>query len=404
MPHAADTSARESAMLSGMDMPVKYLWKDRDRHGNVRLYVAVPGRRKIRIREEPGTEAFWAAYTTALKGEDPAGTDPAPKPARRQPAPPGSLRQLCQQYMASPEFKALAGSTKSVRRNLLDAICRSTIGDKTRGDLPHAPMEPRDVRRLRDEHADKPDGANGRVKALRQMFAWAVEAGAARHNPAIGVPYLKTSGDGFHTWTVAEVRQFQAAHPPGTKAHLALSLLLYTGVRRCDAVFLGRQMIRPDGSSQPWLHFTETKGRDQKRKDRAIPVLPQLQAAIDTGPAGHMTFLVTEFGKPFTAAGFGNRFRKWCDEAGLTHCSAHGLRKAGATIAAENGATEHQLMAIYGWDSPKQAALYTREANRRRLAGEAMHLVVPGEQSGDKILPLDKGVDSGGRIRGKKSG
>ncbi|MCE3248703.1 MAG: integrase family protein, partial [Geminicoccaceae bacterium] len=57
------------------------------------------------------------------------------------------------------------------------------------------------------------------------------------------------------------------------------------------------------------------------------------------------------------------------------HCSAHGLRKAGATIAAENGATEHQLMAIFGWDSPKQAALYTRAANRRKLAGGAMHLL-----------------------------
>jgi hypothetical protein len=48
---------------------------------------------------------------------------------------------------------------------------------------------------------------------------------------------------------------------------------------------------------------------------------------------------------------------------------------AGATIAAENGATEHQLMAIYGWESPKQAAPDTRHADRRRLTGDAMHLI-----------------------------
>jgi hypothetical protein len=60
-----------------------------------------------------------------------------------------------------------------------------------------------------------------------------------------------------------------------------------------------------------------------------------------------MTYIVTEFGKPFTAAGFGNKFRDWCDEGGLEGCAAHGLRKAGATIAADNGATAHQLMAIY---------------------------------------------------------
>ena len=36
----------------------------------------------------------------------------------------------------------------------------------------------------------------------------------------------------------------------------------------------------------------------------------------------------------FTAPGFGNKFRDWCNEAGLPHRSAHGCRKAGAKIAA----------------------------------------------------------------------
>jgi len=108
--------------------------------------------------------------------------------------------------------------------------------------------------------------------------------------------------------------------------------------------------------------------------------------------------LATEFGKPFTANGFGNWFRKRCNEAGLEHCTAHGLRKAGATIAAENGATEHQLMAIFGWESPKQAAIYTRKADRKRLAFDAMHLVVPGESS----VPPDTLVSAGGTIRNKK--
>ncbi len=77
----------------------------------------------------------------------------------------------------------------------------------------------------------------------------------------------------------------------------------------------------------------------------------------------------------FTASGFGNWFRKRCDEAGLGHCSAHGLRKVGATFAAENGATESQLMAVCEWDSSKQAALYTRNANRKRLVAASMHLI-----------------------------
>ena len=74
---------------------------------------------------------------------------------------------------------------------------------------------------------------------------------------------------------------------------------------------------------------------------------------------------------------FGNAFRDWCDQAGLRQCSAHGLRKAGATIASDNGATTHQLMAIYGRETLKQAELYTKAANRIRLARDAMHLLVP---------------------------
>ena len=75
----------------------------------------------------------------------------------------------------------------------------------------------------------------------------------------------------------------------------------------------------------------------------SIPVLPELKAVLDATPTGNLAFLVTAFGKPFTSNGFGNWFRIQCDEAGLKHCSAHGLRKAGAALAAENGATERQL-------------------------------------------------------------
>lgn len=102
---------------------------------------------------------------------------------------------------------------------------------------------------------------------------------------------------------------------------------------------------------------------------------------IDASPSGQIIYLVTAFNKPFTAAGFGNRFRDWCDEAGLNHCSAHGLRKAGATIAADNGATVHQLMSIFGWETLRQAGTYTKNANRTRLAGEAMHLLVPRDRN-----------------------
>ena len=55
---------------------------------------------------------------------------------------------------------------------------------------------------------------------------------------------LRYATDGFHTWTPDEVKQFEAHHKIGTKARLALALMLYLGVRRGDAVTLGRPRWR----------------------------------------------------------------------------------------------------------------------------------------------------------------
>ena len=89
---------------------------------------------------------------------------------------------------------------------------------------------------------------------------------------------------------------------------------------------------------------------------------------------------MTNFGQPFSIKGFGNKFRDWCDEAGLPHCSAHGIRKADASTAAEEGATTHQLMSMFGWKSVQEVERYTREAKRKKVAGEAMPLLRRGEK------------------------
>jgi hypothetical protein len=69
-----------------------------------------------------------------------------------------------------------------------------------------------------------PEAANGRVKALRQLFKWAKTKGYARTDPALEVTYLESDSDGYHTWTIDQVRQYEAHHPVGTQARLALAL------------------------------------------------------------------------------------------------------------------------------------------------------------------------------------
>lgn len=363
------------------EFELKYLVEDVDRHGNVRLYVRRRGQTKIRLRQQPGTKAFLEEYWAAVERKTP----PLPAIAQKHAAPDKeTLRWLCIQYFSSAGFKNLTRRTQYVRRRILDGICTRD------GDKPYTLMEPRHVRRRRDERADKPEAANALVKALRQVFAFAVEYELAQRNPAKDVPYLNSGSEGFHSWSIEEVWQFGAHHPIDSKAGLALALLLYTGQRRSDIVRLGPQHVR-DG----WLTFTQAKNRSRKPVTLSIPILPELQAVIDATPTGDLAFLVTKFGKPFTPDGFGNWFRKRCDEAGLRRCSAHGLRKAGASFAAENGATERQLMAIFGWSTMKEAARYTRAARQKVLAASGMKLLIP-DQNPNKSVPLLPSPESSG--------
>lgn len=231
-------------------------------------------------------------------------------------------------------------------------------------------MKPKVIRVLLSRKASRPEAANGRLKAIRAVFGWAMEEGRINSNPARAVRRIKTHSSGYHSWTTGEAEKFEQHHAVGTKARLAYAILLYTGVRRSDLVRLGRQHVQ-DG----WLQFQQHKNRNRHPVDMQIPILPELQRIIDESPTGDLTFLVTDYGQPFTPAGFSNRFRQWCNQAGLPHCTAHGLRKAAAAIAAENGATEHQLMSIFGWQSMKEAERYTKAARRKKLAGDAMPLL-----------------------------
>lgn len=205
---------------------------------------------------------------------------------------------------------------------------------------------------------------------MRQVFKFGVRKKFAPFNPARDVSYIRTGSTGYHTWTIEEVRQFEDRHPLGTKARLALALLVFTGQRRSDVVRFGKQHV-----AHGKLNFTQHKNRKRKPKKLTLPMLPVLNTIIDASPCGDLTFLVNDLGRTFTEAGFGNKFRDWCNQAGLHHCTAHGLRKAGATIAANNGATSRQLMAIFGWDSIRMAEHYTRSADQERLADEAMHMI-----------------------------
>ncbi len=361
---------------------------DPDRHGNPRYYFRASGRPKVRLRETPGTPAFDDEVAAARLGiPHAAGRQPQAGTSAQSivspPPLPGSLRWLVHEYR-----RRAAGTVSdrlmASRARILEEICLSGTR-RRRGDLPYALIEMKHVTDIRDELRQTPGARNDIVKAISAMFHWAVKsAGLATTNPCAGIARLY-SGDGFHTWTAGEVERFEACHGPGSRARLALNLAMFTGLRVQELAIVGRQHVR-DG----WLSIRPGKTSRSSGVTVEIPVLPELQQALAAGPTGDLTFLVTTHGKPFSSKGLSNRMRKWCDAAGLPHCSMHGLRKAGAARAAENGATENQLMAIFGWTTMEQATLYTEKANRRRLAAKGIGYLAREQKADEIVSPVGR--------------
>jgi len=98
----------------------------------------------------------------------------------------------------------------------------------------------------------------------------------------------------------------------------------------------------------------------------------KIATAIGTMPRKNMTFLLTEAGAPFTAAGLGKWFRDRCNEAGLQHCPAHGLRKACATRLANAGCTVEQIKPITEHKTLSEVGRYTKAADQGRNAKQAL--------------------------------
>lgn len=352
-----------------------HLHRERTRHGAHVWYVRKGHGPRRRIHAAYDTPEFWKAYREYVEGN-------ATAPIRAR-AKVNTLAWALDRYRNSSSWEGLKQSTRRARENIYRKVIASA------GSTPLADITMKAIRDGRESRRAKPHAANAFLKAMRSLCAWCAEEGLMAADPTIGVKLLRGRNDanGFHTWTPAEIERFEERWAVGTRERLAFDLLLYTGLRRGDAVRVGRQHVQ-DGV----IALQTEKHRVGKPGEQvAIPILPPLAQSIAETKTGDLVFLVNERGRPWAKESFGNWFRDVCREAGCPG-SAHGLRKAGATRAAEQGATERQLMAIYGWTTSKQATHYTRAADRRRLARDASRLLLPAQEANKNLPHLASGA------------
>lgn len=324
-----------------MEKRPPYLIKRKNRAGETVWYVWKRPAPQIRIRGEYGSRGFMKAYREALYG--------AGEGQPRLEDDPDTLAALIAAYRRSPAWKRLAAATRKQRGNMLDRLVKST------GDVRVARIDRTMIIETRDEMSG-PGAAKCFIDTLRGLFKWAAETGKVDESPIAGVKVVLPKTEGYYTWRDEDIAAYERKWPVGSRERLWLALLIYTGLRRSDAVRLGPANV-VGGVIETVTGKTRTP--------IAIPLHPDLNDILAASPLGEDTFI------GLADNTFGKLFRKACDAAGVSG-SAHGLRKAAATRLGEAGATVLELNAVFGWTGAKMALRYTEKSDRARLARSGM--------------------------------
>ncbi len=323
-----------------------------DRHGRVRHYYRRDGRR-IALPGRPGEDEFMAAYAAAA-----AEFDDKVRPAAVRYAA-GTMDALAAAYFASVEFKSLSDETKRTYRFTIERFCDEHGSSRV------SHLQRKHVKAIVSTRYDASGAAaaNKLLKNLRLLMKLAIETGLRKDDPTIGLKLAKLEGQGFADWSESEIKQFEERWPSGSRQRLAMYLALFTGQRRSDIVRMGRQHMRGES----------IEVRQQKTGARLLlPIHPKLKAELAHADSKHLTFIVTEYGAPFSVAGFGGWFSDAARAAGLTDRSLHGLRKSAARRLAEAGCSTKQIAAVTGHASLREVERYTLAAEQETLARDAL--------------------------------
>lgn len=329
-----------------------YTHKETTRHGKTVWYFRRGKDKRIRLRGQFGSPEFNASYEAALLGQ---ATPP------KKPAPKKSLLWLCETYQESGRFLRLRPSSQKRYKSTIQHIL------STGAELNYAYLTAADIKAGYTRREVTPGAAHMYLAVMKNLFEFAVDSGFIENNPAKGLKPKKPKVEGYYTWSSEDIATFNQHHQIGTRERLAIDIMLYTGMRVSDAILFGDDHIRNDQ-----ITYRSVKTNNEV----TIPLLKPLAVSIAAANASGKTFLKTARGRSWDAKSFSDWFSKLSKDLGIKG-SAHGLRKAGATLAAENGATTYELKAMFGWTSTSMAEIYTKKTDKIRLAERAASKLSP---------------------------
>ncbi len=346
-----------------------HLHREVNRHGRPVWYVRIGKGPRVRIKGEYGSPEFNAGYDAAIGGK------PVPVPLQFNAK---TLGWLIERYRDSAAWAKLSPATRRQREGILRAVT------ETAGRDPITRIDKAAIERGIERRAAKPHAQRHFLQTVRGLFQWAVKAKHADNDPTAGLKSIRPQTEGHTPWPDDWCEKFERRWPFGTRERVAYEVVLQTGLRRGDAVRLGRPHVKNGVATIR----TEKHAHGKLGEIVTIAITPALQAALDAGPIGDLAFICGEKRRPMKKESFGNWFGEVCRATGIPG-TAHGLRKTRATRAANNGATEAELEAMFGWArGSKEAAEYTRKADRVRLALQGSAKLEDGNKGRTSIPAL----------------
>ena len=333
-----------------------------------------------RLDGEPGTKKFAASLSLARATEV------------EQHTPPGSIGALIKAYKASKHWAGLRPPTQRI-------YSRSLLHLSGFEDQPIKDLKPKHVMAVRDKLT--PGGASQWITSISAMIGWAIETQddvwGLEHNVASVVKRPKRGS--WKRWPDSAVEAFGQADL-SEDIRIGFSLLLYTGQRRGDVCKMRWSDYDPDGyDGLGSIQVVQQKTANSDDDILWVPVHPELRKVLDAvrDKATSPYMVVSAAGQPYHhenyAIGearrgfFARRIREAQKRILGTHYPVHGLRKSASNRLAEAGCTPNEIAAITGHKTLAMVELYTRQADQRRRAGNAMSKAsTSGQAAARKIL------------------
>ena len=302
----------------------------------------------------PGDAKFHARYAELLAVER-AVAAPKPEPPRH------SFAWLCDRYLASAEFEALAASTQLDYRRTIESHLRPVLGSERFDSINRAA-----IKLVRDALRAQPRTAHKVKQMASRLYSWAEEDDLVEEgfNPAAKIRKLKSKVKHIEVWSEEEVALFLARCDDRGDARLRTIVLLalYTGQRAEDIAAMDWSQVQGD-----MIRVRQSKTGEML----TLPchsVLRDHLKAIRTGFGGRIV-RAADGKSPCTAHAVGTAVsRAVAAIDAMPARSLHGLRYAAAGAMEQAGCSVVQISSILGHRTYQVAMQYIRQRRDAQAA------------------------------------